>query len=276
MANEMTKLEKHQKFLYPACRIFSENSAGSGTIIYSKENPKSEGEYETFVLTNHHVIESSISYKKDWNSLLKRKVETENFKIPNIEVFSYVRMSEVDSSNKYKSEIIAYDRAHDLAILKIDSPRKFEFTAQLIPENKIKDIKLFTDIVVTGCSMAHEPFSNFGQITFLKEIIDEKEYLMTNSNSVFGNSGGSLFLKDTGELIGVPSRITAIQLGFGVDILTWMGFSAHPKRIYEFLKEQELHFLFDPTDTYEEAMERRKQKENDSMVAIKAELMKEE
>lgn len=274
MSTEMTNLEKHEKFLYPCVRIYSEKAAGSGTIIYCKETPNEEGEFDTFVLTNHHVIESCITYGNDWDSLLKRKVEKEKFKIPHVEIFSYIRSSEVDSSNKYKADIVAYDKGHDLAVLKIQSPRKFEYVSSLIPKDEIKNIKLFTDVVVSGCSLAHEPFANFGQITFLKEIIDERRYFMTNCNSVFGNSGGALFLKETGQLIGVPSRITAIQLGFGVDVMTWMGFAAHAERIYEFFEEQELLFLFDKEDTYEKAMKRRKNKEKESLMAMKAELMK--
>jgi hypothetical protein len=114
---------------------------------------------------------------------------------------------------------------------------------------------------VTGCSLAHDPFSNFGQITYLKETIQQKQYIMTNASSIFGNSGGALFLESTGHLIGVTSRISSIQLGFGFDVITWMGFSAHPERIYEFIDEQELKFLYVDTDTYYSAIERRKSKE---------------
>jgi len=266
----------HETFLYPIVRIFSKKAAGSGTTIYCQEDPKNPDEYITLVLTNHHVIEDLISQKQDWDSLLKRKIEKEFIDKAKVEYFSYVRMSKVDSSNRYDADVLAYDQYHDLAVLKVDSPVKREFVATLIPEDEIKDIKLFMDVVVSGCSLAHEPFCNFGQITFLNEIIDQKEYIMTNANSIFGNSGGALFLKETGQLIGVPSRITGIQLGFGFDVTSWMGFAAHPKRIYEFLKEQELHFVFDPDDDYYSAMERRKNKEKESLMALKAEFLRQE
>jgi len=266
--------EKHEKFLYPVVRVFSKDAAGSGTIIYSEKDPKHEDEYLTFVLTNHHVIESLISYKQDWDSLLKRKVEKEFKEKAKVEYFSYVRMSMVDSSNRFDADVVAYDKEHDLAVLKIDSPRRFEHIAKLIPEEQIRELKLFTDVVVCGCSLAHEPFCNFGQITFLNELIDQKKYLMTNANSIFGNSGGALFLADSGYLIGVPSRITGIQIGFGFDVTSWMGFSAHPERIYEFLKEQELRFLFDNDDDYYSAMDRRKNKERETLMALKMEFLR--
>lgn len=265
--------DKHETFLYPIVRVFSQNAAGSGTIIYSEPDEKNEGEFLTFVLTNHHVIESLITHKEEWDSTVGKKIEREFKEKAKVETFTYIRDSIVDSSNRYDADIVAYDVNHDLAILKIDSPRKFEHVAKILPEEKIKDIRLFMDVVVSGCSFAHEPFCNFGQLTFLKEFIEQKKYFMTNASSIFGNSGGALFLKDTGELIGVVSRITTVQLGFSFDVISWMGFSAHTERLYEFFKEQELKFLFNEADNYYDAMKRREQRKKKAMMDLKAELM---
>jgi S1-C subfamily serine protease len=274
--SNLNNLEKHELFLYPIVRIFAKKAAGSGIIVSSKPDPDNADEYMTFVLTNEHVIDDLVTTKTSWDSMLKRNVEKEFKEKANVEVFSYIRTSLVDSSNRYTADVIAYDKDHDMAVLKIDSPRKFDYVAKILPKEKIKDLRLFTDVVVSGCSLAHEPFCNFGQLTFLKEIIDQKKYVMTNANAIFGNSGGALFLADTGELIGIVSRISGIQLGFGVDIITWMGFAAHPDRIYEFLEEQELQFIYDPNDTFKAGMERRKKKEQDALMAMKAEFLRNE
>jgi len=270
----MDGLEKHEKFLYPIVRVSGEKGTGSGTIIYNKPDPENKGDYETFVLTNHHVIASCISLKEDWNSLVKRKVETEKIEKATVEMFEYVWDSTVDGSNSRKADIIAYCPDHDLAVLKLNTPKKFDYVAPLLPEDKIKDLRLFQDIVVSGCSMAHDPFCNYGQLTFLDEIIERKKYFMANAGSYFGNSGGALFLMDTAELIGVPSRLTGLQLGFGVDMVLFMGFSAHIERIYEFIKEQEILFLIDPEDTFEKAMKRRENKEKEALMALKAEFVR--
>ena len=268
--------ELHETFLYPVVRIFSKKAAGSGTTIYCQEDPKNKDEYITLVLTNHHVIEDLISQKQDWDSLLKRKIEKEFIEKAKVEYFSYVRMSKVDSSNRYDADVIAYDKYHDLAVLRINSPLKRGYVAQIIPEDEIKNLRLFMEVVASGCSMAHEPFCTYGQLTFLNELIDQKEYVMYNAGSYFGSSGGALFLRETGWLIGVPSRLTGIQLGFGIDMVTHMGFAAHPKRLYEFFREQELHFIFDPEDDYYSAMERRKNKEKESLMGLKAEFLRQE
>ena len=45
---------------------------------------------------------------------------------------------------------------------------------------------------------------------------------MQNAPSIFGNSGGGLFHGLTGNLLGLTSRVTVTQLGFGVDVQSWM------------------------------------------------------
>ena len=269
-------LKKHELFLYPIVRVFAGTAAGSGVLIYSKEDPNNKNEFISLVLTCHHVIEGLIKYKKDWDSVIKKNVEKEFLEKGSIEIFEYVRMSKVDSTKRYAADIVAYDKNHDLAILRINSPKKFDYLSKLIPKDDIKDLKLFTDVVVSGCSLAHEPFCNFGQITFLNEIIEQKTFLMSNANSIFGNSGGALFLSENGQLIGITARITGIQLGFGFDIMTWMGFSIHPERIYEFIDEQELRFIYDEKDTFKSAMDRREKKKQEALMSLKAEFIKEQ
>lgn len=277
---------KHEKLLYPVVRVFAEGaagtSAGSGTIIYSRGDPKNEGEFFTFVLTNHHVIDGLIKLKESWDSVLKKNRRQEFMKRAKVEIFDYVRMSNMDASKRYTAEVIAYSQPQDLAVLKLDSPREVEFVAPLLPKDKIKDLKLYMEIEVSGCSMAHEPFSNPGRLTFLNEDIENKKYFMINGASIFGNSGGALFLADEsnmpehyGSLIGVPSRISSVQLGFGVDIITWMGFSAHTDRIYEFFEEQHLDFLFDSEKTYYDAIEAREEAEKKSMLELQAQALEE-
>ena len=266
----LTIEQLHEKVLYPIVRVRTQKAGGSGTIIYSKQKPDS-ADYETYVLTNEHVIDDCIIVKKAWDSVLKKNIEKEFLTPCTVEIFSYVKMSKRDSGQTFGAEIIAYDKEHDLAILKLDSPTPAKHVATIYPKGKEDDIKLFSDIWCCGCSLGHEPLINKGQITSLKETIDNKLYWMSNAHSIFGNSGGAIFLADTGEFIGVPSRITAMQLGFGVDIITWMGFFGPIVRVYEFVEEQELQFLYDEKVTSEECFARRKEKEEQLKKSMKEE-----
>ena len=93
---------------------------------------------------------------------------------------------------------------------------------------------------------------------------------MQNASSIFGNSGGGLF-QGSGEdfnLLGLTSRVTVTQLGFGLDVQTWMGFSTHPDRLYEFFEHQELQFLYDKDDDFYKAQARREGRRKDALRSI--------
>lgn len=258
----------HERILYPVVRVRTEKAGGSGTIIYSRPKPGSD-EYETYVLTNEHVIDTCVKIEKRWDSVVKKNIDKEFLTPCTVEIFSYVKMSKRDSGQTYAAEIIAYDKEHDLALLRLDSPTSAKHVATMFPKDKTDEIKLFSDVWCCGCSLGHEPLINKGQITSLKETIDNKLYWMGNAHSIFGNSGGAIFLADTGEFIGVPSRITAMQLGFGLDIITWMGFFGPIVRVYEFFDEQELQFIYDSGQTSAECFARRKEKEEQLKKSLK-------
>lgn len=251
----------HEKCLYNVVRIRTEKAGGSGTVIYSEPDPKDPKTYQSFVLTCQHVIGDAIEWRKEIDTVLKRKIDKEFKKQVGVEVFDYVDMSTVNSSNSFRADIVAYDEHHDIALLKLDSPKKVDYVAELIPQKDIKKIKVFHPTWTCGCSILHDPFPNPGNVTYLRETINNKLYWMGNGHSIFGNSGGAVFSAESGQQIGITARITGLQIGFGVDIMTWMGFFVAPQRIYEFLEEQELKFLYDPKDTYDKAMARRKKKE---------------
>ena len=264
----------HEQLLYPVVRVHGSGGGGSGTIIYSEPDPKDKDKYLSFVLTNHHVIESLIDRKEDWDALLKRKIEKEFTDFAKVEIFDYVKTSKVISSNAHRAEILAYDQQHDLAILKLDTPRKMQFVAKLVSQDKVKKLKVFEDVCVCGCSLLHDPIARFGKVSYVDEVIDQKSYIMIDCGMYFGNSGGACFLSETGELLGVPSRVAVKQLGFGYDVISWMGWASHPTRLYEFFDEQELKFLYDPADDYYAAMDRRKKKQKQALLELKAEMVR--
>lgn len=271
----MEKQELHERILYPVVRVRTQKAAGSGTIIFSQPDLKRDGDYLTFVLTNWHVVESAIKTRDQWHPVLKRDVKAEILDPVTVEIFDYVWLSTVNSSNSHRAQIVAYDKNHDLAVLKLDSPKQYPYIAQLMDPESAREFKLFTPVWTSGCSLAHDPFANPGYVTYLHETIESKLYWMCNANSIFGNSGGGVFCGETGQQIGVTARITGIQVGFGVDIMTWMGFFIPAPRIHEFCMEQELRFLYDQEDDYYQAMKRREEKEKEGLRGLLGEKPKE-
>ena len=257
----------HEKILYPVTRVRAADSGGSGVIIYSEEDPKKPGEYINIALTCEHVIAKNITVKDEWDTVLKREIKRDVMSEVTIETFDYDN-STVVSANSIKANIIAYDKNHDLAALRLTSKRKIPYVSKVIPKDEIEDLNIADPVWVSGCSLLHDPFPNPGTITYLREMIDQKAYIMQNAPSIFGNSGGGLFHGLTGNLLGLTSRVTVTQLGFGVDVQSWMGFSTHPDRLYEFFDHQELQILYDPKDNYHSAMERRTDRRKEALRSI--------
>jgi len=77
---------------------------------------------------------------------------------------------------------------------------------------------------------------------------------------VVHNSGGPIFLADTYEYIGNTARVSGIQLGFGFDIITWMGFFIPMEGIYKFFDENFLQFIYDSRFTSKQCEEMRRKK----------------
>jgi len=254
----------HKKILYPVTRVRAGSAGGSGVIVYSEPDPKNPDEYINIVLTCQHVVDGSIKMRDEFDSVLKRNRKTDYFEEVVVEIFQYLG-SRLISSNATSGDIIAYDKHHDIAAIKLHNPNKMPHVAAIIPEEEIKDVRFFDNVVTCGCSLLHDPFGNIGTITALREVIEQKNYIMANAPAIFGNSGGGLFHGDSGHLLGLTSRVTVTQLGFGLDVQAWMNFSTHPERLYEFFNDQELRFLIDPTDDFHKAMSRRMERRKDAI-----------
>ena len=257
----------HDKVLYPVVRVRSGNSGGSGVIIYSQPDPKDESRYINIALTCQHVVDGAIKIRDEFDPVLKQQRTTDYFEEVSVEVFDYDG-SDLISSNATQAEIIAYDKHHDIAAVRLRNHRKVEFVSQVIPKDEIAAMRIWDPAITCGCSLLHDPFPNEGKLTYLREIIEQKSYLMANAPSIFGNSGGGLFHGDTGYLLGLTSRVTVTQLGFGLDVQTWMNFSTHPDRLYEFFEHQELQFIYESDDDYWSAMERREAKRKHALRSI--------
>jgi hypothetical protein len=259
--------EIHNQVLYPVVRVRSGNAGGSGVLIYSEPDPKDPSNYINIALTCQHVVDAAIKIREEFDPVLKQQRKTDYFEEVTIEVFDY-QGSKLISSNATNAEIIAYDKHHDLAAVKLNNPRQMPYAASVIPKNEIGSLNIADPVITCGCSLLHDPFPNNGTLTYLREMIEQKSYLMANAPSIFGNSGGGLFHGDTGDLLGLTSRVTITQLGFGLDVQTWMNFSTHPDRLYEFFEHQELQFLYDKKDDYHAAMERREVKRRNALRSI--------
>lgn len=262
MSTNLSLQERHERCLYPCVRIRTPKALGSGTILYYENAPDAPGQVDRYVLTNEHVIDNLVAVEKRWNSMLRREVKVDILGLPTVEVFTFAYTSRTIGFTGYQAEIVAYDKEEDLALLRVRAPAVGPiYAATLVPREQVNDLQSFMGCWNIGCGLGAKPVLTFGYLSAFGYDIENKDYMQVSAPSIFGNSGGATFLEETGEMIGVPARISVS--GFG-DAITHIGFSITAERIYKFLDEHVFDFVYGSGRTSEEcAQERKKRREMD-------------
>jgi len=182
----MERKKLHEKVLYPVVRVIAKKAMGSGTILYSKPSETVPNEYETYVLTNCHVVEDSISYKKEWDALLKRDVKKEILDAVQVQEFRYYTgRSVVVGESSVQADIVAYDKTQDLALLKARDVKRYEYVAEMFPRDG--KLEMLMELLCVGCGMGERPLMTYGFLSGMNREIDNYPYHLSSANSVFGN-----------------------------------------------------------------------------------------
>ena len=114
--------QEHIEMLYPTVLVRVGSGSGSGTVIYSKLDQ--DEKYESFILTNWHVIQGSVILKNEWNSEKKERIDTETRRPVNIDLWEYNNYSTSVGTIGRTAKIVAYDKGRDLALLEIEDTER--------------------------------------------------------------------------------------------------------------------------------------------------------
>jgi len=256
--------KKHEEMLYPVVRVTVGSGGGSGTVLYSED--RGDG-CQTYVLTNHHVVDAAIKVEKTWSSLLQMDVKREVNDPIKVEVFRYSDGFRQDVCDSYRAEIVAHDKDHDLALVKIQTSRKLDYVAKLLPKDTT--VTIFEPAWSVGCSLLHPPVAADGMVTYLDDVIDRKLYWMASAPIIFGNSGGAMFVQKNGNFffVGVPSRVGATHS----QAVEHMAYFVPASRVRKWLADEHLTFLVDVEKTPSECFAARKDlRQKAEMTAAKA------
>jgi len=248
----MSGLEAHEKYIYPIVRVTQRFTGGSGTLVYSLASLDTPDIYSTYVLTNYHVIANAITIKEEWDSNLQREVKKEKRGIVYVEIFKYRELSTPIGTLKVEAEIVLYNKDEDMALIKLKTEEKADYIS-ILPKSGIQ-YKVMDETIACGCSLGFPPLPTTGVITRLNFQINSLPYHMSSSQIIYGNSGGAMFLAETGELIGIPSLVPVV--GWGT-VVTHMGLFIGIQRIYEWLERENYDFVYDDTRTEKECLEDR-------------------
>ena len=250
---DATNVALHERALYPTIRVRTGKATGSGTILYSQERaePDDDGEegFSTYALTNHHVISDAIRVEKDFDPVQGKMVTRDYRDRVQVEIMAYKNRSTITARTTAEAEIMAYNEKRDLALLRLVTNQKFNHVAELLPFDQARTVHIFDKLYVVGCGLGQPPFPTSGMLTGEDVQIDYHSYWQTSAPSIFGNSGGAVFLGRTLQLMGVPSRISVSGNMFARDAITHIGYFCPPTEIHRFLTTQGFNFLVDPTHT---------------------------
>ena len=255
--------QRHEEMFYPTVRVRTKKAGGSGTVVYSK---KYNDNVYTYVITNHHVIAENIKVKKKWNPVLKKKIDTEILDTVSVEFFKYNNYSHNIGSFAVEADIVAYseyDGGQDWALLRTrDRENTYDYVANIFPLDEISNIHIFDKCFAVGASLGHPPIATEGHICYMDDEIDHYKYWMSTAQTIFGNSGGSVYRwskpRKQYEYIGIPSRISVQPMGFSADAITHMGYFIPIDRIYKLLDSNDYQFIYDESQDLKKCESRRK------------------
>jgi len=244
--SKLLTAKKHNEVIYPTVRVICFDAGGSGTVVFSKKN--GNGNVETYIITNYHVVESAISIEEKWVASLGKKVDKELKRTVRVETFKYIKFSRHVGGTSIEADIVAYDQDEDIALLKTrDTENIVMHVANIFPISDIDNIFITDVIYNVGATHNHPPFSTIGEIAFMDDEIDNYNYWMVTAACSFGSSGGATMRWDSKryrwEYIGMPSiGECAID---GINLLSHMGYIIPIDRIYRFLNENNYQFIHD-------------------------------
>ena len=239
----------HHQILYPSVRVRATKALGSGTVLYCKPEDMATypDEYETLVLTNHHVIADLIEVKEDWDSTRQVKRFREFRTNAIVEFMEYKHQSRVVSKNGKEAKIVAWDDKLDLALLRLETVAHFNYVARLASKERFdRGVYAFDWVYCVGAALGEDPVITRGQLAGFARQIEGEPYTLSTAPSIFGNSGGSVYLEETREFIGVPARIAVTGFSSAV---THLSYSIPVTTVYKFLEEKDFQYVYDDSFT---------------------------
>lgn len=230
---------RHEQMLYTVVLVQAGQASGSGTVVHSEVRGS---DYETFVLTNFHVVGSAVKVEEEWDPKEKADVKRERREPVKVLWQEYNDLSSFIGTSGKTADIVAYDEAADLALLKIrDRERGALYVANLLPENQ--PLYMSEAVFAVGGGLGKPPFMSEGVLGYLHEQIEGYPYLLSTAPIIFGNSGGALFHYGDHcgcyEMIGVPSRVSASWF----TVVPHMAWSIAMETVRAFLRENDYGFI---------------------------------
>ena len=214
----------------PTVQLKGNGTVGSGVILYSEEqSPLGEGGakvHTTLVLTAYHVVLEVMGDKAD------RGIVDE----------VHVLEDDTGAMEVIPAKLVLFDRAKDIALLRLNSNRKFDNVVDLTPPAELANVDVFSRAYAVGCPLGNRPLPTLGEISSKNKIVGEQVFWMLSAPTFFGNSGGGVYLADTYRLVGISSMIYTYGK-MNPTVVPHMGLFVPLETIYRWLDAEGYSFV---------------------------------
>lgn len=229
--------ELTKTMLLPTVQLNGDDTVGSGTLVFSGENPKS-GRIENYVLTSNHVVRNILA-------------DTPRAAADGFDVTIYLPGEKLT----VKGKMVSNQQKIDAALVRLFTDRKLPYTANVLPRGEAAQVKVWDAVCAVGCPLGNDPVPSHGEISSLRNELNGANYWMINAPTYFGNSGGGIYRADTKQLIGVFSKIYTHGKGNPV-VVPHMGLCTPIELVYEWLVEEKLEHLLQSSTVARPDLER--------------------
>jgi S1-C subfamily serine protease len=210
--------------LGPSVQVNVQGSVGGGTLLYSRET-------HSYVVTACHVIQKILAAGGDDETRAPAEVT----------IYDDAGVS-MDS---LEGDLVAWDEHKDLALLRLRTVHELHNVARLASRETLRSIRVFTPIYAVGCPLGHDPLPTLGEIATLNKELNGERFWMMNAPTIFGNSGGGVFHRETRELIGVSVMVCTYDGAVSTPV-PHLGIMVSLETVYDWLDSLNYHFIYDP------------------------------
>jgi len=216
--------ELQRDILGPSVQVTAKGSVGGGTLLFSRET-------HSYVVTACHVIQKIIAGADDEETREPAEVT--------------IYDDQGASTDVIEGDLVAWDERKDLALLRLRSLRELPNAAHLASRETLRSIHVFTPIYTVGCPLGHDPLPTLGEIATLNKEVNGERFWMMNAPTIFGNSGGGVFHRETRELIGVSAMVCTYDGAVSTPV-PHLGIMVSLESVYDWLDSMNYHFIYDP------------------------------
>lgn len=209
--------------LGPSVQVNVQGSVGGGTLLFSRDT-------HSYVITAHHVVHKIVH---------GHDVETR----PPAEVTLYDDGGV--AADTVEGDLVAWDERKDLALLRLRAVHEYGSVARLASRETLRSIRVFTPIYAVGCPLGHDPLPTPGEVATLNKEVNGERFWMMNAPTIFGNSGGGVFHRETRELVGVSVMVCTYDGAVSTPV-PHLGIMVSLDTVYDWLDTLDYTFIYDP------------------------------